>query len=64
MLKGRYRRLPTNLEKANDHSNFTASGIEASISYQLEMAGFELDYEVKQDPGDLTSVDLRWKTGI
>ena len=59
---GRYRRLVGNLETANDKGNFTASVLEATIAFQFESRGIELDHEVRQDPDGTGSIDFRWKT--
>ena len=58
----KYPRLLSNLERANDRSNFVASVLEATIAFQCESAGVHLDYEIKQDPGHNSSVDFRWNT--
>ncbi len=59
---GRYRRLVANLETANDKSNFTASVLEATIAFQFESRGIELEYEVMQDYDGTGSIDFRWNT--
>jgi hypothetical protein len=59
---GKYRRLLSNIEKANDRSNFVASMLEATIAFQFESAGIQLDYEIKQDPSHNSSIDFRWNT--
>ncbi|HXX21924.1 MAG TPA: hypothetical protein VEO19_02095 [Terriglobia bacterium] len=59
---GRYRRLVGNLETSNDKGNFTACVLEATIAFQFESRGIELDYEVRQDPDGTGSIDFRWKT--
>jgi hypothetical protein len=58
--KGRYGRLLANVESANDQSNFSASVVEVTIAFQFESAGMELEYEVKQDPNQGSSIDFRW----
>jgi hypothetical protein len=60
--KGRYKRLLANIEGANDRSNLVASVLEATIAFQFESAGMELEYEIKQDPSHASSVDFRWNT--
>jgi hypothetical protein len=62
ITKGTYRKLLSNIEKANDPSTFVASVLEATIAFQFESAGILLDYEIKQDPNHKSSVDFRWKT--
>ncbi len=60
--KGRYGGLLTNLEKANDKNNFAASVLEATIAFQFESAGIELEYEIRQGPDSGSSIDFRWAT--
>ncbi len=62
VAKDKYRRLLSNIEKANDRSNFVASVLEATIAFRFESAGIQLDYEIKQDPTHKSSVDFRWNT--
>jgi hypothetical protein len=62
VTKGKYRRLLSNIENANDWSNFVASALEVTIAFQFESAGIQLDYEIKQDPSHNSSVDFRWNT--
>jgi hypothetical protein len=62
ITKGTYRKLLSNIEKANDRSNFVALVLEATIAFQFESAGILLDYEIKQDPNHKSSVDFRWNT--
>ena len=59
---GRYNKLLANLFGANDKSNFTASVLEATIAYQFESAGLQLQYEIKQVAEDESSIDFCWKT--
>jgi len=59
---GRYGRLLTKLETANDKNNFAASVLEATIAFQFESRGIELEYEVRQDPNSGSSIDFRWTT--
>ncbi|SRR6266404_1420352 len=58
----RYGLLLKNLETANDENNFAASVLEATIAFQFESAGFELEYEVNQDQDNESSIDFRWRT--
>jgi len=60
--KGKYRRLLSNIEKANDRNNFVASALEATIAFQCESAGIQLEYEIKQNPSHKSSVDFRWNS--
>jgi hypothetical protein len=60
--KRQYRRLLSNIEKANDRNNFEASVLETTIAFQFESIGIQLDYEIKQDPSHKSSVDFRWNT--
>jgi hypothetical protein len=57
---GKYLRLCSNIEKANDRSNCVASVLDATIAFQCESAGIQLDYEIKQDASHKSSVDFRW----
>ena len=59
---GRYGKLLTNLKGANDKNNFTASVLEATIAFQFESVGIELQYEIRQDVEDESSIDFCWKT--
>jgi hypothetical protein len=58
---GRYSALLKGVAKANDKSNFLALLLEATFAYQFEAAGIALDYEVKQDATDGTSIDFGMK---
>lgn len=60
--KGRYKKLLANLKGANNKSNFTASVLEATIGFQFESAGIELQYEIRQDAEGKSSIDFCWKT--
>jgi hypothetical protein len=51
-----------NLKGANDKNNFTASVLEATIAFQFESVGIELQYEIRQDAEDESSIDFCWKT--
>ncbi len=59
---GRYSKLLANLKGANDKNNFTALVLEATIAFQFESAGIELQYEIKQDAEDESSIDFCWKS--
>ena len=54
----RYRRLLQNILSANDKSNFLASVFESTIAFQFESTGLSLEYEVKQDTTDNSSIDF------
>ncbi len=58
---GRYASLLKGIAKANDKSNFLSLLLEATFAYQFEAAGIALDYEVKQDPSDGSSIDFGMK---
>src|SRR5260370_28523390 len=58
----RYGRLLKNLEAANDENNLAALVLEATMAFQFESAGFELEYEVSQDQENESSIDFRWRT--
>src|ERR1700675_3089531 len=60
ITKGTYRKLLSNIEKANDRSNFVASVLEATIAFQFESAGILLDYEIKQASNHKSPLDFRW----
>ncbi len=59
---GRYGKLLASLKGANDKNNFTATVLEATIAFQFESAGIELQYEIRQDTEDESSIDFCWKT--
>ena len=59
---GRYGKLLANLKGANDKNNFTASVLEATTAFQFESVGMELQYEIRQDVEDESSIDFCWKT--
>lgn len=63
---GRYGKLMANIAAANDKSNFLASVLEATFAFQFESAELPLDYEVKQDEDNSSSIDLLRKseTGV
>jgi len=58
---GRYASLLKGIAKANDEGNFLALLLEASFAYQFESRGINLEYEVKQDPTDGSSIDFGLK---
>lgn len=58
---GRYASLLKGIAKANDKSNFFALLLEATFAYQFEVKGIALDYEVKQDANDGSSIDFGMK---
>lgn len=62
--KGRYGRLLTNLETANDKNNFAAFVLEATIAFQFESKGIELEYEMTQAPDSGSSIDFRWAAAL
>jgi hypothetical protein len=43
--RGRYSKLLANLKETNDKNNFTASILKATIAFQFESVGIELQYE-------------------
>jgi hypothetical protein len=55
---GRYGPLLSQLDKANDKSNFLALVLEANFAYQFESQGLELTYEVKHDVQHKSSIDF------
>jgi hypothetical protein len=55
---GRYGLLLSQLEKANDKSNFLALVLEVNFAYQFESQGLELAYEVKQDAQEKSPIDF------
>ncbi|WP_454730873.1 MULTISPECIES: hypothetical protein [Cupriavidus] len=58
-VTGRYGALFNTLARANDKSNFLAFLLEATFAYQFETAGMPLEYEVRQDSGQTSSIDFR-----
>jgi hypothetical protein len=58
---GRYASLLKGIAKANDKSNFLSLLLEATFAYQFESGGISLDYEVKQDASDGSSIDFGMK---
>jgi hypothetical protein len=64
ITKARYGQLLRNLQTANDKSNFAASVLEATIAFQFESRGIELEYEVVQGPSNGGSIDFRWTTAL
>jgi len=55
---GKYGRLINSLLSANDKSNFLADVFEASFAFQFESANLPLEYEVKQDETNNSSIDF------
>lgn len=62
----RYTRLLNCIASANDKSNLLAAVFEATFAYQFEVAGLPLEYEVKQDKNDNSSIDFlrRMNSGV
>lgn len=58
---GRYGALLKGISKSNDKSNFLALLLEATFAYQFEAQNIPLDYEVKQDASDGSSIDFGMK---
>ena len=58
---GRYGALIKSISKSNDKSNFLALLLEATFAYEFEARSIPLDYEVKQDANDGSSIDFRMK---
>jgi hypothetical protein len=58
--KGRYARLLANLTSANNKDNLLALVLEATVAFQFESAGIELDYEVAQGTKGAGSIAFRW----
>lgn len=58
---GRYASLLKGVAKANDKSNFLSLLLEATFAYQFESCGINLDYEVKQDATNGSSIDFGMK---
>jgi hypothetical protein len=54
----RYRRLLASIVNANDKSNFLAAVFETTFAFQFESAGLALDYEVKQNDADGSTIDF------
>ena len=63
---GRYDGLIKSISAANDKSNFLAAIFEATLAFQFESAQLPLEYEVKQDSDDDSSIDFlrRMDSGI
>ncbi len=59
---GRFGPLLSQLEKANEKSNFLALVLEVSFAYQFEVQGLELIYEVKQNSQQKSSIDFLHNT--
>lgn len=58
---GRYGLLLKAIAKANDKSNFLALLFEATFAHHFEAQGIALDYEVKQDKANGSSIDFGMK---
>lgn len=58
---GRYSALLSGIAKSNDKSNFLALLLEATFAFQFESSGIALDYEVKQDATEGSSIDFGMK---
>ena len=58
---GRYGTLLKGIGAANNKSNFLALILEATFADQFERAGLTLGYEVKQLPGQTSSIDFSMK---
>ncbi|MDY7786956.1 hypothetical protein U0E10_03395 [Burkholderia ubonensis] len=56
---GRYGALLNALANVNDEGNLRSLIFEATFAYQFEAAGMVLEYEVKQAPGQPSSIDFR-----
>lgn len=55
---GKYGRLINSILSANDKSNFLADVFEASFAFQFESSNLPLEYEVKQDETNNSSIDF------
>lgn len=58
---GRYASMLKSIANANDRSNFHSLLLEATFAHQFESNRIRLDYEVKQDTNDGTSIDFALK---
>lgn len=58
---GRYASMLKSIANANDRGNFLSLLLEATFAHQFESNGIRLDYEVKQDTIDGTSIDFALK---
>ena len=58
---GRYSALIKGISKSNDKSNFLALLLEATFAYEFEARSIPLDYEVKQDANEGSSIDFGMK---
>lgn len=59
---GRYGALIKGISKSNDKSNFLALLLEVTFAYQFEIQSIPLDYEVKQDSNNGSSIDFAMKS--
>lgn len=55
---GKYGKLIRSILSANDESNFLADVFEATFAYQFEASNLPLEYEVKQDKTNGSSIDF------
>lgn len=60
----RYALLLKTIRSANDKWNFLAALLEANFAYQFERVGMPLQYEVRQEQGQPTSIDFALKTEV
>lgn len=60
---GRYASLLKGISSANDKSNFLSLLLEATFAFQFESRGINLDYEVKQDATEGSSIDFGMTLG-
>ncbi len=58
----KFGRLMNAVASANDKNNFLASVLEATFAFQFESARLPLEYEVKQDEDNSSSIDFLRKT--
>lgn len=63
---GRYGKLLASVASANDKSNLLAAIFEVTFAFHFERAGLPLEYEVKQDDDNSSSIDFvqRLASGI
>ena len=60
---GKYGRLMKSISSANDKSNFLADVFEATFAFQFESSKLSLEYEVKQNATDNSSIDFLRRMG-
>lgn len=58
----KFGRLMNAVASANDKNNFLASVLEATFAFQFESARLPLEYEVRQDEDNNSSIDFLRKT--